>query len=264
VNDLAGFASASLRAAFAADRAALGGWTMLGDPYAAEMIGRAGYDWIGIDMQHGLISDDRLPDVLRAAAITGTPALVRVAWNDPTAIMRALDAGACGVIVPGINTAAEAAEAVRACRYPPAGERSWGPTRAALGIPGYSAAAANAATLCFPMIETKAAFDALGEIGALPGVDGLFVGPTDLALSHGETVSPMAPTPEQHERIAAVADACGSAARVAGIYCGGAAVAGRWLAAGFRLLAIDADAILLGRALVAELEAAREASRDRE
>jgi 4-hydroxy-2-oxoheptanedioate aldolase len=247
-----------LRAGFAADRAALGGWTMLGEPYVAELIGETGYDWVGIDMQHGLIADGRLPDVLRAAAITRTPALVRVAWNDPAAIMHALDAGACGVIVPGINTPAEAAEAARACRYPPAGERSWGPTRAALGIPGYSVAAANAATFCFPMIETKGAFDDLAEIAATPGIDGLFVGPTDLALSHGETVSPAAPTSAQQQRIVAVASACKDAGLVAGIYCGGAAIAGRWVAAGFRLLAIDADAALLGRALIDELQAARD------
>ena len=252
-----GFASELRRSAWAERRVTLGGWAMLGDPYAAELICRAGYDWLGIDMQHGLISDERLPDVLRAAAITGTPALVRVAWNDPAAIMRALDAGACGVIVPGVNSAAEVAQAVRACRYPPAGERSFGPTRAALGIPRYSTEAANADTLCFPMIETRSAVGNLAEIAALPGVDGLFVGPTDLALAHGETISPTAPDPAQRARITAVAEACLAAHLTAGIYCGGATIAREWAKAGFGLLALDSDVALLGRALAAELATGR-------
>ena len=252
-----GFASEPLRSAWAEGRVTLGGWTLLGEPYAAELICRAGYDWLGIDMQHGLISEARLPDLLRAAAITRTPALVRVASNDPAAIMRALDAGACGVIVPGVSSAAEAAEAARACRYPPAGGRSWGPTRAALGIAGFSAEAANAATLCFPMIETRGGVDALAEIAAVPGIDGLFVGPTDLALAHGETFSAAAPAPAQQARIAAVAAASSAAGITAGIYCGGATSAGAWAQAGFRLLALDADVALLARALAAELAAAR-------
>ncbi len=253
-----GYPSEPLRAAWAEGRATLGGWMMLGDPYAAELICRAGYDWLGIDMQHGLIPEGRLPDLLRAAAITGTPALVRVASNEPAAIMRALDAGACGVIVAGVSSAAEAEQAVRACRYPPAGERSWGPTRAALGIAGYSAEAANAATLCFPMIETRGALEQLAAIAAVPGIDGLFVGPIDLALAHGEAFSAATPGPAQRARITAVAGASSAARITAGIYCGGGtALAGEWTQAGFRLLALEADVALLGRALAAELTAAR-------
>ncbi|HEY4345962.1 MAG TPA: aldolase/citrate lyase family protein [Gaiellaceae bacterium] len=254
-----GFPSDSLRAAWADDRPALGGWSMLGDPHAAEVTCRAGYDWLGLDMQHGLISDDRLPDVLRAAALTRAPVLVRTAWNDPAAIMRALDSGACGVIVPMVSSGEEAARAVRACRYPPLGERSWGPTRAALGIPAYSAAAANAATLCFAMIESREGFENLDEIASTPALDGLFVGPMDLALSHGETLSPTAPDPAQRARIARIAEVCATRGLVAGIYCGGAALAGEWARIGFRLLAVDADVTLLARALAAELEAARAA-----
>jgi 4-hydroxy-2-oxoheptanedioate aldolase len=85
MSDVPGFPSEPLRAAWSAGHPALGAWMVLGDPYAAELICRAGYDWLGIDMQHGLVTDDRLPDVLRAAAVTRTPALVRVAWNDPAA-----------------------------------------------------------------------------------------------------------------------------------------------------------------------------------
>jgi 4-hydroxy-2-oxoheptanedioate aldolase len=165
------------------------------------------------------------------------------------------------VIVPGVNSAAEVARAVAACRYPPAGERSFGPTRAALQITGYSPEAADAATLCFPMIETRAAFDDLAAIAATPGIDGLFVGPRDLALSHGETNSPSSLDPAQRARIVAVAEACREAGLVAAIYCGGGAIAADWIGAGFRLLAVDADVAWLGKAAAAELAAVRPGGR---
>lgn len=249
--------AAALREAWAAGRATLGAWIVSADGYAIELLCRAGFDWIGIDLQHGAIAADRLPDLLRAADVTGTPVLVRVAWNDPVSILPALDAGAAGVIVPMVSSADDARRAVAACRYPPDGERSWGPWRASLGVSGYGPELANATVLCLPMIETASGLAALPEILATAGIDGVFVGPSDLALSHGSLPAPESPSAEHRERIEKIAAACTAAGLVPGIYCGGASIAGAWAQAGFRLLALDSDAGLLEHAARAALELAR-------
>lgn len=221
-------------------RPALGGWIVTGDPYGTELVCRAGVDWVGIDLQHGLAAGTRVEEVIRATELTQTPAVARVAWNDPARIMRALDLGACGVIVPMIGSAGDAGRAVAACRYPPLGERSLGPVRGA-----FPAEIANEHVLCLPMIETADALASLDEIAATPGVDGLFVGPNDLALSMGLPVSPTDPHPEEREAIARVAAACEANGIVAGIFCGGASIAGEWISAGYRLVALDTDAAWL-------------------
>jgi len=246
-----------LRASWSAGRATLGAWIVTADSFAVEVLCRLGFDWIGIDMQHGLISPERLPDLLRAAAVTGTPALVRVAWNDPASILPALDTGAGGVIVPMVSSADDARRAVAACRYPPEGERSFGPSRAALGDPAYSAERANRSVLCFPMIETRQGAEDLAAILATPGIDGVFVGPSDLALSYGSEVAPSSPPPEHRERIEQIGSRCADAGLVPGIYCGGAAAAGGWTRAGFRLLALDSNTALLGHAAQDALGRAR-------
>src|SRR5256885_3621393 len=108
-------------------------------------MGRAGYDWVCIDTQHGLSGYDQMLPMLQALSATGTPAFVRVPWNQPSDIMKALDAGAEGVVVPMVNSQEEARRAVGACRYPPQGFRSWGPTRAALQVTGFGPESANRA-----------------------------------------------------------------------------------------------------------------------
>ncbi len=251
--------AATLRRAWSGGGAALGAWFVTADAYALEVLCRTGFDWIGLDLQHGLISGERLPDLIRAADVTGTPVLVRVAWNDPVSILPALDAGAAGVIVPMISSVHDARQAAAACRYPPAGERSWGPSRAALGHEAYRAETANASVLCLPMIETRQGLEALGEILGTPGVDGVFVGPSDLALSYGTQLPPDSPTPEHRSRIEQIAARCGQDGLVPGIYCGGASIAPDWARAGFQLLAVDSNIGLLAGASAAALEGARRA-----
>ena len=113
----------------------LGAWCSIGSSYVVEVLGSCGFDWICIDLQHGFAGVESLLPMVQAAAITQTPALVRVPRLDAGMIGRALDAGAAGVIVPMVNSAAEARAAVAACRYPPDGIRSWGPARLMLGRP---------------------------------------------------------------------------------------------------------------------------------
>lgn len=125
-----------LRDRLAARPTAFGAICSVPDSFSAEMLGRAGFDWVCVDLQHGMVGSEALLGILQALDLTETPSLVRVPWNEPAAIMHALDTGASGVIVPMVNSAEEAERAVAACRYPPAGIRSWGPTRVALGRAG--------------------------------------------------------------------------------------------------------------------------------
>src|SRR5215470_17793280 len=163
----------------------VGGWCVIPSPFSAELMGRSGFDWVCIDTQHGLIGYDQMAPMLQVLAITGTPAFVRVPWNAPGDIMKALDAGAQGVIVPMVNSAEEARAAVGACRYPPDGYRSWGPIRAALGVDGYAPATGNRRVVVAVMIETAKGVAAADEILSVPGVDAVYVGPNDLAITHG-------------------------------------------------------------------------------
>jgi 4-hydroxy-2-oxoheptanedioate aldolase len=170
-----------IREALRQGQPSFGGWSTLADSVSAELMGGAGFDWVIVDTQHGSVTNADLVRVIQALALGGTSAVVRVPWTDAATIMRVLDVGAAGVIVPMVNTPEEAALAASALRYPPAGIRSMGPTRGGF----VSTAAANDDAVLLVMIETAEALDRVEEIAAVPGVDGLFVGPVDLALSLG-------------------------------------------------------------------------------
>ena len=169
-----------VREAAAAGRAAIGSWIAIGEGIAAEAMGRAGFDFVALDGQHGGIDMRNLADTLRAVELGGTQTLVRVPWCEPDQIMRVLDLGAGGVIVPMVSTAEQARIAAQAVHYPPLGIRSFGPVRSY-----YSADGSKPEPLCFVMIETAEAMQNLDAIAGTPGVHGLFVGPVDLALSLG-------------------------------------------------------------------------------
>lgn len=230
---------------------------MIPSPFTAELMGRAGYDWVCIDTQHGLIGYDQMLPMLQALSATGTPAFVRVPWNQPYDIMKALDAGAEGVIVPMVSSVDEARRAVGACRYPPAGFRSWGPTRAALQVTGYGPEAANRAVVCVVMVETAEGMAALDEIVAVPGVDGVYVGPNDLAVTHGMKPDATASAPEHRRLIETILHACVREGVVAGIHCAGPDTADKWREAGFRMLNVDSDAMFLRAGAARVLEAMR-------
>src|SRR5215207_5706875 len=164
---------------------AVGYWAVLDAPVATERIGRLGYDYVALDAQHGLLGYSGVLNGLMAIDAGHTAVgMVRVEDNNLTAIGKALDAGAVGVIVPLVNTAEDAAAAVAAAKYPPMGGRSYGPMRSALRI-GPKPADANAATLVFAMIETSAGLSNVEGICRTPGLDGVYVGPSDLCLAVG-------------------------------------------------------------------------------
>jgi 4-hydroxy-2-oxoheptanedioate aldolase len=180
----------STRAALRSGDVLLGAWLQLPSPLVAEALGSLGFDWMGIDTQHGLIGYPELRTMLQALSISGTPALVRVSGNDPAEIGRALDTGAGGVIVPLVESADAAAAAVAACRYAPDGQRSWGPIRPALADPSIGPADGDAQVACVVMVETLRGVENVEEITAVPGVDGVLIGPADLAVSLGGLPTP--------------------------------------------------------------------------
>ena len=144
-----------------------------------------GFDYVCIDLQHGLNDYDGMANALAAMAGSGATPLVRVPWNEPGIIGRALDAGAAGVIIPMVNSVDEAQRAASACHYWPTGTRSFGPI--ALGARGGFAGieAANEQVLCIPMIETREAVEQIDDILGVPGISAVYVGPADLSITYG-------------------------------------------------------------------------------
>lgn len=182
------FRSNALKARLAAGDAVYGAWVGSGSPTNAEILGHIGFDFLVIDQEHGLASIGDAAAALRATESSGTPCIVRAPWNDPVWLKRILDAGAEAVMIPSVETAAEAAAAVRSCRYPPQGTRGYaaGVIRASTyGLePGYLAKA-NENLLVVLQIESATAVDHAAEICAVEGVDVVFVGVNDLAGSIG-------------------------------------------------------------------------------
>ena len=177
----------SIKDLLRADKVALGSWLSLASLETAEMMARAGFDWLAIDMEHTGLSAADLLNLIRVIDQAGVTPLVRVGANDPLLIKRALDAGAHGVIVPNVGSVAEAEAAVDAARYPPRGKRGVGLFRAqdyGLGFKDYKPWA-DENTLVVVQIEHKDAVPQLKDILAVDGVDAFFIGPYDLSGSHG-------------------------------------------------------------------------------
>ncbi len=174
-----------LREIWASDGTVVNAWCSLDGLAPAALIARAGFDTVTVDLQHGAATIDGLPSIAAAIEASGSVPFVRLSWNDPAATMRALDLGARGTICPMVSTAEEAAAFVRACRYPPNGDRSYGPIRAAFGAGPDQVAAASEGTFVFAMIETAEGLRQVEDIAATRGLDGLYVGPADLSLALG-------------------------------------------------------------------------------
>jgi 4-hydroxy-2-oxoheptanedioate aldolase len=236
-----------IREVLEARKAAFGAWCVMDNSFGAELVGRAGFDWACIDMQHGHVtSSETLVPMLQALNRTDTPTLVRVPWkSDSGAIMRALDAGAQGVVIPMVDTPEEAALAASACRYPPVGERSWGPMRISMEVEGYTPEAGNAIALCLVMIETSQGMARIDELLDVPGVDGAYVGPADLTISHGGGLNFRSDNAMLHEMAETVVEACARHGKLAGFHANGPAEAAHWAEVGFRLVAVTADAALI-------------------
>lgn len=166
-------------------RTAINGWLTIPSAWTAEMLAHSGFDALTLDLQHGLIDDQTALAMLQAIATSETVPLVRLPWNDPAAVMRALDAGAYGVICPMINTRSEAETFAGACRYPPRGYRSYGPIRATVYAGSDYFRHANDTILALALIETAEGLANVADILATPGLDGVYIGTVDLSISLG-------------------------------------------------------------------------------
>ncbi|GAA3627519.1 aldolase/citrate lyase family protein [Kineosporia mesophila] len=236
----------------------VGYWILLDAPPATERIATLGYDYVALDAQHGLFGYSGLLNGLTAIDAGGASAgVVRVGQNGPAEIGRALDAGARAVIVPLVNTAQDAADAVAAARYPPHGIRSYGPMRSLLRI-GPEPARANDSVAVLAMIETPQGLQNVEEIAATPGLDGLYVGPSDLTLSIGGTTSTDPAVADEFETaLTRIRTACEANGLAAGLHTGAGEVAARRIAEGWTVLTVACDLVHLEIAARDHLAAAR-------
>lgn len=244
-----------LRQIWAEGRPALNGWCSIGSTMNAEILARQGWDSVTIDTQHGVIGYSEMLMMLQAISNTEAGALVRVSWNAPGEIMRALDAGADGVICPMINNRAEAEAFVRACRYPPDGYRSFGPTRAALIHGADYPGQANGHVLALAMIETAEGLEKADEICATPGLDGIYIGPSDLSLALGGPPGQDSDDPMRLAAFDKIMAACRTAGVKVGVHTSSVAYALKMLDRGFDLVTVGNDARYLsaGRREVGEM-----------
>ena len=234
-----------LRTLWKSGGAAVNGWLTIPSSFAAETMAHQGWDTLTIDMQHGMIDDAALVPMLQAISTTDTVPIVRVPWLEPGILMRALDAGAYGVICPMVNTRQDAQKLVAYTHYPPRGTRSFGPLRAVLYAGADYVQHANDTIAVFAMIETAEALDNLDDILSVEGLDAIYIGPSDLSLALGckPTFDDLEPKAfEAVEHILARAKAHGV---VAGIHNGTPEAALKRIAKGFQFVTIGSDARLM-------------------
>ncbi|MEZ5667872.1 MAG: aldolase/citrate lyase family protein [Alphaproteobacteria bacterium] len=247
-----------IRQIWASGGAVVNGWLAVPSPYSAEVMAHAGWDSLCVDLQHGNNDYQAAATLFQAISSTKTVPICRVPWNEPGIVGKMLDAGAYGVIAPMVNTRAEAEAFVSATRYPPRGQRSFGPIRGLLyGGPDY-AEHANDTVVAIAQVETRESIENLDAICAVPDLDGLYIGPADLALSYGKKPIFDNEDPEMLDLFWRVRDACRKAGKAACIHCGSAAYARRMADEGFQLMTILSDARLMANAAAAAVKAFRE------
>jgi len=237
-----------------------GGWCVITDPIAPEVMSHLGYDWLFLDTEHSPIPLDTLQTMILMTQRGGTPAIVRVPWNDAVMIKQALDVGAEGILVPMVRSAAEAEHAGRAARYPPQGVRGWAPRAASdffRRIQDYTAEA-NDRIVVWVQIEHIDAVNDLDNILQVPGLDGIFVGPGDLSFSMG------IPMQWEHPELLAAIQHVAATARAAGIPVGGAVddtveETMRWLDWGFQFVTLGTDWGFMRDAAASQIKSVRAA-----
>jgi 4-hydroxy-2-oxoheptanedioate aldolase len=233
---------------------ALGAWCTLPTSFSCELVGTIGVDYGVVDMQHGLAGYSDLVPMLQALSLGGSVPMVRMPFGDRGLAQRALDAGALGLIVPMVNNVDDARAAVKLVRYPPVGERSYGPIRARLHL-GANPVDANSELLCLVQIETQEAMTNLTGILAVDGIDGVYVGPADLALSHG--INPGTQSDEVDGYLARIAAECQRFGRIPGIHTLSGADCQAKIALGYRMCSIGSDSVWLQSGYATQVAVAR-------
>ncbi len=232
-------------------------WMGIPGPQIAGQLARAGLDGVALDLQHGLIGMDQANVMAAAIVAAGKPVITRVLWNDPGLIGQALDFGSNVVIAPMVNSVEQARALVKAAKYPPLGQRSWG-GYAMVQASGKSAASylkeANRDTLVFAMIETQEALDIVDEIAAVPGMDGLFVGPSDLSIALSQGAELNRTSAANLVAMGKIHAAAKKHGLVAGAFAGTPEIINQYFDMGFTFMAAvtDNDVLRLGVAAIVD------------
>ncbi len=237
--------------------AVVNAWCAVPDSFCAEVLSHEDFDSVTVDCQHGMVDFQAAVSMFQAIGTTDKTPLARVPWNDPAPIMKLLDAGAYGIVCPMVNNRAEAEKFVGACRYAPAGYRSFGPARGLLYGGGDYARHANDTILTLAMIETREALDNVAEIVSTPGLDGIYVGPSDLSISLGFPPSADPSEPVVVDAMETIKTAAREAGIAAGIHCGSGDMVKRMVDRGFQFCTILNDVRLMALGAKAEIAAAR-------
>jgi len=217
------------------------GWISIANSFSAEVMARQGFDALCIDLQHGATGMSDLVGMLQAISQTDTTPVVRVPWNDPATIMKALDFGAYAIIVPLVSSAEDAAKAVAACRYPPTGMRSSGPVRAVHYGGADYLAKADREIVVMAMIETKEGLANLDAICATPGLDAIYIGPSDLSFALGLTPKMDNSDPLHLATCDRIRETAHRHGKKACMHCASAAFAAGALKRGFDLVMLTSD-----------------------
>ena len=246
-----------LKKAWGEGRATINGWLAIPNSFSAEVMAQMGWDSITVDMQHGIVDYQAMVTMLQAISTTATVPMVRVPWREPGIIMKSLDAGAYGITCPMINSKAECEEFVAACRYPPRGNRSFGPIRALIYGGADYPVHANDHVLTIAMIETREAVTNLEAILSVPGLDAIYVGPADLANSMGKPPGFDQEEPTVVETIRHIVATARKHGIRAGLHCGAPAYAKKAMGWGFDFTTLLSDARLMamkGQEIVAAMK----------
>ncbi len=249
-----------LRAVWDRGEPGLNAWLNIGHTFSAEIMAAQDFDALTIDCQHGPIDYSALLPMFQAMHASGKTLMARVPWRDPVWIMKFLDAGAMGIICPMVNSAEEAEEFVSYLRYPPLGQRSWGPTRAMFARPDYNKDGANASVIAFAMIETGKALDNLEEIAKTPHLDALYVGPSDLSIgmSNGRLQPGMdREEPEVIEALKHIVSVAHDNGIRAALHCASPEYAARGVDWGYDMVTVGTDSAILAQGAKATTQAVR-------
>ena len=245
----------------AAGESVVNAWLSIGSSYSAEGVGHSGVHSVTVDLQHGMFGFPEALHMLQAISATPAVPMVRVPTLDPAQIMHLLDAGAYGVICPMISTPEQAAALVSACRYPPFGTRSFGPSRGLLYGGADYVAHANETVMAIPMIETAEAVERIDEILSVPGIDMIYLGPNDLAFALDGHVR--YPRPESERAMARVLARAKAHGVPVGIFCADAAEAAVRLGQGYALVTPGNDFAHLTRSLSGAVRSLLDAQPDK-
>lgn len=234
-----------LRKIWASGGAVVNGWLTIPNTFAAETMAHQGWDSLTVDLQHGIVDYQAAVELFTAVSTTSTVPMARAPWLTQADIMKLLDAGAYGLICPMVSTVEDAENLVNWTNYPPKGTRSYGPIRALLYGGADYPQHANDEVVALAMIETREGVDNLDEILRVPGLEAVYIGPSDLSLALGCSPSFDDVAPPVAEAIQMIVSKTREAGKIAGIHCGSTTGAKRRIDQGFQLVTISSDSRLI-------------------